>query len=237
MKYHTNEILGPSLNITWVSTGFTLTSAIASLLVGRLSDIFGRRYFFIGGSTLALIGTIVASTAQTVNQLIGATVLCGLASGTQSAYPYTIAEIVPFKQRYFMIGLINIFTVPVAAFGPLIARAFILNTTAGWRWNYYFATIINGIATILWFTCYFPPDFGILHSSRTRWQQIKKIDYVGMFLFSSGFLLFLLGLSWGGSSYAWKSVQVLATIIIGGVTLVIFVLYGSPFHGMIFFHA
>lgn len=217
---------GPSKDITWVSTCFTLCAAVSSTFVGSMSDTFGRRYFFIGGSTLALVGTIVASRAQSVDSLIGATVLIGLGAGSQANYPFVIAEIVPFRHRYLMIGLINIFTVPVSAFGPLVARAFILHTSAGWRWNYYFGIILNGLATVLWVTCYFPPRFTDLHQGRSRKQQLLKIDFVGIVLFSAGLLLFLLGLSWGGSKYSWNSAHVIATIVVGAVALIAFVLYG-----------
>lgn len=40
-------------------------------------------------------------------------------------------------------------------------------------------------------------------------------------------LLFLLGLSWGGGQYAWSSGRVIATMVIGVVTLIAFVLYGN----------
>ena len=44
-------------------------------------------------------------------------------------------------------------------------------------------------------------------------------------LFIGGFLLFLLGLSWGGSVYPWHSSRVIATMVVGGITIVIFVLW------------
>jgi MFS family permease len=40
--------------------------AVGLLLVGRLSDIFGRRWFFIGGTILGAIGAAVAGTAKTI---------------------------------------------------------------------------------------------------------------------------------------------------------------------------
>ena len=40
-----NEDIGPSANITWVSIVYVLCEAVFFLLVGRLSDLFGRRWF------------------------------------------------------------------------------------------------------------------------------------------------------------------------------------------------
>jgi MFS family permease len=56
--------------------------AVGLTLVGRLSDIFGRRWFFIIGTALGCLGAIIASTAKTVNVLIGGQVLIGLSAST-----------------------------------------------------------------------------------------------------------------------------------------------------------
>ena len=53
------------------------------------------------------------------------------------------------------------------------------------------------------------------------------MDYGGIVLFSGGLILFLLGLSWGGGLYAWGSSHVIATLVVGIVTLIAFVLYGK----------
>ena len=46
---------------------------------------------------------------------------------------------------------------------------------------------------------YHPPDFYELHNRRrTKWQEIQELDYVGIFLYTAGLLIFLMGLSWGG---------------------------------------
>ena len=52
------------------------------------------------------------------------------------------------------------------------------------------------------------------------------MDYGGILLFTAGMLLFLMGLSWGGSLYPWKSAHVIATLVVGLVLLVGFILYG-----------
>lgn len=38
-----NADIGPSANITWVALAYLLTQSVTFLIVGRLSDIFGRR--------------------------------------------------------------------------------------------------------------------------------------------------------------------------------------------------
>jgi hypothetical protein len=85
--------------------------------------------------------------------------------------------------------------------------------------------IINFISGALFFCFYFPPTFHEKFRDRTPMQQLKKFDYIGTFLFVGGFIIFLLGLSWGGSVYPWKSAHVIATMITGGITVIAFGLW------------
>jgi hypothetical protein len=85
--------------------------------------------------------------------------------------------------------------------------------------------ILNFVSGALFFFFYFPPTFEEKFQNRTRKQQLKDFDYVGTFLFVAGLTLFILGLSWGGGVYPWKSAHTIATMVIGGVTLISFALW------------
>ena len=65
-----NADIGPDPNLVWVALVDTLTAAIGTTIVGRLSDLFGRRWFFLGGSVCALIGCIVAATVRVKRPLL-----------------------------------------------------------------------------------------------------------------------------------------------------------------------
>lgn len=52
------------------------------------------------------------------------------------------------------------------------------------------------------------------------------LDLGGTVLFLGGLIIFLIGISWGGVKYPWKSSQVIGMIIGGAATLAAFVLYG-----------
>lgn len=149
-----NNDIGPDPNYFWIGLVFTLMLSVGFTLVGRITDIFGRRYFLVGGTTLSMIGTIVASQAHSVPTLIGATVLIGLGAVAPSSVAYVVAELVPMKHRYLVLGLMFLWMVPVVALGPAVAWGFVLHTKAGWRWCYYLMTITNGISTILWLIFY-----------------------------------------------------------------------------------
>ncbi|KAF2115908.1 fungal trichothecene efflux pump [Lophiotrema nucula] len=221
-----NADIGPSTNLNWVATIWTIGSAIGFLLVGRLSDIFGRKWMVMGTSILGLVGCVVGGTAKNINTLIGANLLNGLAAAGQLSFGIVLGELVPNKHRGPIVTLVFLSSLPFAVFGPIIARLFIQNTAAGWRWSYYLGIILSGITVILYQFLYHPPRYDQLHvGGKTKWQQFKELDFVGIFLFIAGVIVFLIGLSWGGTTYPWKSAAVISAIILGAFTLVAFGLY------------
>jgi len=211
-----------------VALVWALSSSVAYTLIGRLSDIFGRRWFFIVFNTLGLIGAIVGATANNVNTLIAASTLNGFAASGQLSFPIFIAELVPNRARGPVNSAIIFSTLPFGVFGPVIARSLIEDTAQRWRWSYYLCIIIISITILFFYFFYWPPTYDHLHvNGKTRLEQIKTIDYVGIVLFSAGLGLFLIGISWGGALYPWKSAQVIATIVVGGATLVVFGFWGK----------
>ncbi len=59
-----NAEIGPSANITWVATSWSLAIAVVQTIAGRCSDIFGRRNFFIAGNALGIIGEAITLQKQ-----------------------------------------------------------------------------------------------------------------------------------------------------------------------------
>lgn len=184
----------------------------------------------MGGNALALTGGIVGATAQSVGTLIGGNILVGLAGAVQISFTVAISELVSNKHRPLWIAGIFFSSFGIACFGPVIAQALVTGTTAGWRWSYYLNIIVSGLAIILFLFFYHPPDFHLLHKNRSKMDQIKRQDFIGFVLFVGGLSLFIMGLSWGGQLYAWKSPHVISTIVIGFLALAAFVLYDLYAH-------
>lgn len=91
-----------------------------------------------------------------------------------------------------------------------------------WRWMFYLPLICIFVAVVLLIICYHPPSYSQLHASgrMTKVQQLKQLDYVGIFLYISSIVLILLPLSWGGSLFPWNSAATIATLVVGLVLLV-----------------
>lgn len=194
-----NADLGNSPNINWVATVWTLGSCIGFLLFGRISDIFGRRDVVLGTQVLGLIGCIIGSCAKSVEALIAANACNGVAAAGQLSFGIVLGELVPNRMRGPIVVLVFLSSGPFAVFGPIFARLFIENTSSRWRWSYYLGDIFSVLTLLLYFFFYHPPTYDQLHvHGKSKRQQVKELDFVGIFLFVAGCVLFLVGLSVSG---------------------------------------
>ncbi|KAK5169361.1 uncharacterized protein LTR77_005336 [Saxophila tyrrhenica] len=221
-----NADIGPDDNYVWVSLVYTVSLSVSLVIVGRVTDIFGRREFVISFTALGVVGSIVCMTAQNIPVLIGGNVLLGVSTAAGMSFPFLMGELVPIRYRYAASGALYVLLYPGSGFGPMVSQAMIkYHPEVGWRGIYYILLGYEILALILWVTCYFPPTFEQKHGSDKKWDWIKNFDYVGMFLYSAGFVLFLFGLSEGGAVYPWSSPKVISFIVVGFAVLVAFVLW------------
>ena len=88
--------------------------------MGRLSDLFGRRWFYLLGNIVSLLGIIVSATAQNVNSLIVGAAVCGLGETVQLSFNVALGELVPNKHRPTILSLVFLTNSPFTTFGPMI---------------------------------------------------------------------------------------------------------------------
>ncbi|CAK7206317.1 hypothetical protein SEUCBS139899_009105 [Sporothrix eucalyptigena] len=222
-----NKDIGPNASFDWVAIIFSVLSASTFLLGGRLSDLIGRRWVYIGSTSIGTLGCVIAAAAPTIPALIVGAAFIGVHAGPQQNLLMLIAELVPNKFRPWVSSLVFNMALPLIAFGPVFIRLMIQNIgISGWRWSYGIAAIFNGVSLILLILCYHPPNFEMLHArSQKKVPAWKMVDFVGTILFLAGLTIFLLGLSWGGTVYVWNSGKVIGFLVAGAVLLIMFALW------------
>jgi MFS family permease len=156
-------------------------------IVGRVSDIFGRRWIFISGAAFGLIGSIVGACAKNVSTLIGATAIIGIGASTQLSYYYVLGELVPMKYRFLANAVVYLMEIPCIAVAPVISNSFLIyHPNVGWQGNYYLLIALNSFALLCWVLFYHPPTFHMKHENESVLKYIKNFDYVGTMLYTAG---------------------------------------------------
>ncbi|MDT2258435.1 MFS transporter [Paenibacillus larvae] len=100
--------LGGMHLMNWVVSIYLLTTAVATPIVGKLSDLYGRKLMFICGTILFLIGSMLSGMSQSMEQLIVFRAIQGLGAG--AILPVTmiiIGDIYSFEERAKIQGWIS----------------------------------------------------------------------------------------------------------------------------------
>jgi MFS family permease len=190
-----NAELGPDPRYTWITISWNLGGAIFVTIGGRLSDIFGRRYFFLTGASILIVGAIVSLTGKTISQMIAGGAIFGAGSGFLEMAFGAVQEIVPAEWRMVTIGLFDAGTL-ISQIMPLVAWV-IIRDTSTWRNVYYIVLGIQVFNLVFLFLFYHPPTFRTKHSDgKSAWVLLREFDWLGLFLFTAGCTLFIVGVAW-----------------------------------------
>ncbi|MFC1894027.1 MFS transporter, partial [Chloroflexota bacterium] len=74
--------LGGFTKYTWVITAYIVASTITLLIVGKLSDMYGRKWFLTVGIAIFIVGSILCGISQTMTQLILFRAFQGIGAGS-----------------------------------------------------------------------------------------------------------------------------------------------------------
>ncbi|MAG37177.1 MAG: MFS transporter [Dehalococcoidia bacterium] len=205
--------LGGLDRFTWIATAYLVASTTAVPIVGRLTDIYGRKYFYIAGIVVFLVGSVLAGLSQTMNQLIACRALQGLGGGVIFANAFvSIADLFPPAERGKYQGLVAAVFGISSVIGPTLGG--FLTDTLSWHWIFYI-NLPLGIPIIALFIIYFP-------NMRVGTGK-RQIDYLGMMLLIATVVPLLIGLSWGTTEYGWTSVQLLGFLAFSLVAGTLFI--------------
>lgn len=123
-------------SFAWVGTAYIVTSTIATPLLGKLSDIYGRRLIFQTAMGVFLVGSLLCGMAQSMGQLIAFRAVQGLGGGAIQALAFSIlGDILPPRERGRYIGYFTIAFAGSAILGPLVG-GFIIEHWS-WPWIFY----------------------------------------------------------------------------------------------------
>jgi EmrB/QacA subfamily drug resistance transporter len=195
----------------WLTSIFLLVNGLMIPVAAFLINRFSTRQLFIAAMLAFTAGTVLAALSLNFPMLLAARILQAIGAGIQ--LPFTqvmIMLIFPKERRGFALGISGIVIGFAPAMGPSIA---------GWLvdefgWRFIFVGIAPLGVLVMLFAIIFLRNLGV--SSRPH------LDILSVCLSTVGFGGVLFGFSAAGSM-GWLNPLTLAPILVGGVSVVLFV--------------
>ena len=175
--------------------------------MGRLSDVYGRKGFYVAGTAVFLIGSMLSGLSQTIDQLIVFRAVQGLGGGVMMALAFvTVGDLFPPAERGKYQGVVAAVFGLSSVIGPTLGGA--ITDNLSWHWIFY-VNLPLGLPILALFIRFFPQT----QRGATRF----KLDVMGMALLVLAIVPLMVGLSIGGVQYEWGSVQVVGVLLFAGI--------------------
>jgi EmrB/QacA subfamily drug resistance transporter len=209
--------LGGFTQYTWVTTIYIITSTIAIPITGKLTDMYGRKWFYVGGIAIFIVGSLLSGFSQNMTQLILFRGFQGIGAGIMMANAFTvIGDIFPPAERGKYQGLMAGTFGLSSIIGPTLGGY--ITDTLSWHWVF-FVNIPLGVLIVVLFIFFFP---------HLKPDQLKhKIDYLGITTLTLAVVPMLIALTWGGVEYPWGSARIIGMFAFSAAMTLLFILFES----------
>jgi EmrB/QacA subfamily drug resistance transporter len=197
----------------WVTTAYLLAETTVIPIVGKLGDLYGRKWITIAGVAVFLVGSMLCGLVTGMTQLIVFRGLQGLGAGMLLATVFTlIADIFPDPaQRAKFQGLFASAFALSSVVGPVLGGW--ITESFGWRWIFYI-NLPLGLVALAVLPVVLP---------QTRRQPGAKIDYFGAITITVAVVALLLSLERAGTGAGWTAPEVIGGLAVAALFFAAFV--------------
>jgi EmrB/QacA subfamily drug resistance transporter len=198
----------------WPFTTYMLTSTIAIILFGKLSDIYGRKHVLITGIIVFITTSAMCGFANNMIELIIFRGFQGIGGGILISLPFiVVGEIFSPRERAKYMGILASVFALADVLGPILGGA--ITDTLGWRWVF-FVNIPIGIAAVAI----------ILHSlPNFKLADVKKvIDYLGILTFTLALSSFFIAITVASNLNTYPLIEVAGLFVFSITMLILFII-------------
>jgi EmrB/QacA subfamily drug resistance transporter len=199
--------------VMWVALVYILVCTSLMLVLGKISDLIGRKKIYAGGMAIFTLGLIACSMAQGIGQLVLFRILQAVGAAMSVVCgPAIVTEAFPPEERGKGLGLLGIAVSLGFILGPTLG-GFLLEWLS-WR-SIFYIRVPAGLITL--FMVLF-----LLKKDQVRPGRIR-LDLKGAFFSSAGIFCVVLGMS-QINKFGFGSLQVGLLIGLGLLSLFVFML-------------
>jgi EmrB/QacA subfamily drug resistance transporter len=205
------QALHTSVNsVSWVLTAYLLSASIATPLIGRLGDMYGKERLLVVVLILLCVATVVSALATSLEVMLIGRVVQGAAGGLFPLAFGIIRDEFPRERIAGGIGLMSALLGVGGGAGIVLAGPIIQHLS--YHYLFWLPLILLVPATLA--IHLFVPESPVRVPGRVNW--------VGALLMSLGLALVLVAIS-EAAVWHWLSVKTLGGLVIGVVFLVIWI--------------
>ncbi|KAF7874266.1 hypothetical protein EAF04_002938 [Stromatinia cepivora] len=214
-QFHGLDLVG------WYGSAFFLTVGSFQSTWGKAYKYFPLKITFLMSIFIFELGSLICGVAPNSTALIVGRAIAGLGGAGIASGAYTIIAFAARPQhRAAYTGILGAAYGVASVVGPLLGGVFADKLT--WRWCFYINLPIGGVAAaIILFLFTTPPN--AVPAPATLKEKILQMDLPGTFTIMASLVCFFLALQWGGQTKAWKSADVIGTLIGFVLLLVLFI--------------
>ena len=189
---------------SWILTGFLLSASVATPIVGKLGDVFGKGRMLTIVLLVFSAGSVICALATSIGPMIAGRVIQGIAGGVFPLAFGIIRDTFPPEKMAAGLGMVSAIFGIGGGIGLPLSGVIVDNLDLSWL--FWIALIALPAALVA---------FKLVPESPSA--ERTKIDWVGALLLSIALASILLGVT-EANDWGWASLEILA-LLIGGVLL------------------
>lgn len=193
---------------SWVFSIYMLTSALATPIFGKLSDLFDRRNLMLAGIGIFVLGSVLCGAAQSMEMMVVFRAIQGLGGGAIYALSFIIVGILyPAEKRARMQGVISSIWGIASILGPLAGAVIVENWS--WRWIFFINLPITAAASSLII-------LGLKEHDNTE-RRRPKLDTLGAVTLLTGLMVLFYALAQSAHAHKPLNAEILGLVALAAL--------------------
>lgn len=194
--------LGGMSLYSWVFAAYALSTTAAVPILGRLSDLHGRKGLYLGGLALFVFASALGGMSRHMGQLIAFRALQGIGGAALSALSFTIVgDLYPPERRGRVQGLMSAMWALAAVVGPALSATIV--ATMGWRWVFFVNMPISLLPLAI---------LSLAFQEPAPQARGEGVDYPGVATLVGAVLALMIASTLAGEGWDWRSPPLLALV-------------------------
>jgi EmrB/QacA subfamily drug resistance transporter len=194
---HTTET-----GVTWLLTAYLLSASVATAIIGRLGDMYGKERLLLITLVILAVGTMLAAVADSLGLLIAARVIQGVGGGIFPLSFAIVRDEFPPRRVAGSIGVVSSILGVGGGIGIVLGGLIVEHLS--WHWLFWIPLLVTLVATF--FTWRFVPESPVRVPGRVNWLAAA--------LMSSGMVMVLIAVS-ETTTWGWGSPKTLGLLAAG----------------------